>query len=77
MELIGPLLDLLVQVGKMVNFHNSNAVRDRVLDLRVMYDQEMAKGESRDDALVYSIRAELRHICQLYCAKLERPATSD
>ncbi|NDC57042.1 MAG: hypothetical protein EBZ69_09625 [Alphaproteobacteria bacterium] len=76
MDLIGPLLDLLVQVGKFVNFHNANAVKDRVMNLRVMYDQEMAKGENRDDALVYSIRAELRHICQLYCAHLERPPTS-
>jgi hypothetical protein len=76
MELIGSLLDLLIQVGKFVNFHNANAVRDRVMDLRVLYDQEMAKGDNRDDALVYSIRAELRHICQLYCSALERPPTS-
>ena len=77
MELIGPLLDLLIQVGKFVNFHNSNAVLDRVLELRQLYDEEMAKGQDRDDALVYSIRAELRHICNLYCTTLKGQAASD
>lgn len=74
MELIGPLLALLSEVGKMVNFHNSNAVLERIEELKRIYEQELAKGPGRDDALVYSLRLELRNICNLYCAAIKGQA---
>lgn len=75
MELIGPLLALLSEVGKMVNFHNSNAVLERIEELKRIYEQELAKGPGRDDALVYSVRLELRHICNLYCSAIKGQTT--
>jgi len=71
MELIGPLLSLLSEVGKLVNFHNSNSVLERIEELKVLYAEEMAKGPGRDDALVYSIRFELCNICSLYSATIK------
>lgn len=76
MELIGPLLSLLAEVGKLVNFHNSNSVLERIEELRNLYEQEMAKGQGRDDALVYSIRHELCNICALYSSTIKGQTTS-
>ena len=72
MEIIGPLLNLLIEVGKIINFENQTSVQERIKKLREDYDVEMAKGSLRDDALIYSIRVELRDICELYCAHIER-----
>ena len=71
MELIFPVIGLLTEVGKLVNFHNSNAVLDRIAELRALYEQELAKGVDRDDALVFSIRLELCNICNIYCATIK------
>jgi hypothetical protein len=74
MELIGPLLGLLAEIGKIINFENSHSVQERVEELRKAYDLEISKGPARDDALIYSIRVELRDICELYCATIKGSA---
>lgn len=71
MELILPVINLLTEVGKLVNFHNSHAVLDRIAELKTLYEQEISKGTLRDDALVFSIRLELCNICNLYCATVK------
>jgi hypothetical protein len=75
MELILPVINLLTEVGKLVNFHNSNAVLDRIAELKTLYEEEMAKGTLRDDALVFSIRLELCNICNIYCATVKGQTT--
>lgn len=71
MEIVGSLLNLLTEIGKFVNFEKQNSVQNRILELRAIYDNEISKGTLRDDALIYSIRIELRDICELYCAVLK------
>ncbi len=71
MELISPLLSLLTEIGKIVNFENSVKIQQRIEELTIAYEKEVAKGPNRDDALVYSIRLELRNICILYSANLK------
>lgn len=74
MELIRPLLGLLTEVGKIINFENAQSLSERVETLRKVYDHEISKGPLRDDALIYTIRLELRDICELYCASLKGQA---
>lgn len=71
MELIGPLLSLLTEVGKLINSDKSAEVMERITELRKLYDMEISKGSGRDDALIYSIRIELCDLCNLYCAYLK------
>ena len=77
MDILGPLLNLLVEVGKIINFENSNSVADRVFRLREEYAKEMAKGAARDDANIYSIRLELFNICDLYSTQLKGQTAKD
>jgi hypothetical protein len=77
MDFVGPLINLLVEVGKIVNFENSHALADRVLRLRDEYHAEIAKGSGRDDALIYSIRLELFNISDLYSTNLKGQAVKN
>lgn len=77
MEIIGSLLSLLTEVGKIVNFEKQTSVQERIRELRAIYDNEISKGTLRDDALIYSVRIELRDICELYCALLKGQTTKN
>ena len=74
MEILGSILNLLTELGKIVNFENQTVIQDRIKELRGLYDTEIAKGPDRDDALIYSLRVELRDICELYCATIKGSA---
>ncbi len=74
MNLIVPIVELLVQVGRFVNAERATALQEKVLKLRRMYDEEVAKGENRDDAFVDSIVFELCDLCEVYRSELERQA---
>lgn len=71
MEEIGILLSLLTEVAKIVNFKNATKYKDQMMDLERQYAQELAKGDQRDDANVYSIRFELRNLAKIYSAELK------
>jgi hypothetical protein len=77
MEIFTPILNLLIEIGKIVSFENQTAIIERVRRLREDYDREMSKGSSRDDALIYSLRLELCDICELYCAQIKGQTSKD
>ena len=77
MEILGSLLGLLHEVGKLINFERQKQTQDRIKELRELYDLEVSKGSSRDDALIHSIRIELRDICELYRAELKGQSDKD
>lgn len=77
MTLLTPLFGLLLEVTKFVNHEKANELKKRVLKLKDLYAQEMAKSSYRDDALIYSIRRELFDICDIYRAELERSTVKD
>lgn len=77
MEILGSLFGLLTEVGKLLNFERKTAVQERIQELRSLYDAELSKGNRRDDALIYTIRLELRDICELYRANLAQQVIKD
>ena len=71
MDIFSSVIVLLTEVGKFINAERRTKYQDKVFDLKGRYDEEMAKGDLRDDALIYSLRRELRDICELYGAELK------
>ena len=77
MDFIAPLINLTIEALKMWNAHKATEFQDKVYNLLKRYDYEVAKGSSRDDALVDGIRIELRDLCQLYSSQLKGSVSAD
>ena len=71
MDFITPLINLTVEALRLWNLEKATEFQDKVYTLLKRYDHEVSKGHLRDDALVDSIRIELRDICQLYHSELK------
>lgn len=69
---LNPIFALLTEVAKYLNTEKSQELQDRVFYLRRQYDEEYQKSSLRDDALIYSIRAELFDLCEVYSAEFAR-----
>ena len=67
MEVLGVIEEGLVLLNKLVP-DQATKIANKVLALRQRYDQEYAKKDLRDDALLHSFRVELRDIRELYRA---------
>ncbi len=72
---LGPIFNLLTEVAKHINFEQANRYADRLFELQRNYEQELAKGNQRDDALIFSIRSELFDLCNVYSAAIKGQAT--
>ena len=77
MNLAIPVIELLIEVGKYLNAKNATALHDRVLDLKRRYNEELAKGDMVDDALLYTLNVELQHIVGVYSATFKGQGTTD
>ena len=77
MNLAIPVLELLVEVGKFINAKNATALQDRVFDLKKRYNEELAKGDLVDDAMLHTLSLELHDIVTIYRSSLERQGTQD
>lgn len=71
MDIFAALIPLLVEVGKFMNAEKRTEYQDKVFNLETRYNEEMAKGSGRDDALIYSLRTELLLYCKLYYSELK------
>lgn len=71
--ILGIIEESLVLVNKLVPSESSR-IRNKVLDLRKDWDEEISKGEKRSDANLDRIERELRDLVSVYLATLKQAA---
>ena len=71
MDIFAAIIPLLTEIGKFINAEKRTEYQDKVFKLAMRHREEMAKGSSRDDALIYSLRSELLLYCELYSSELK------
>lgn len=71
--MIAQLLLGIVNEGlKFLNEHEARAIQEKVIKLREAWNEELAKGSMRDDALLDSYERELLDIGLLFFASLKQ-----
>ena len=58
--MIEAIVRLLTELGKFANTQASTARARKILDLENQRNQEVAKGQNSDDALIESLEAEIK-----------------
>lgn len=71
---LGIIEESLVLVNKLVP-EESTRIKNRVLNLRREWDEEIAKGHLRDDARLVMLERELRDIGQLFLTTIKSANT--
>jgi hypothetical protein len=73
-----PLLLSIISEGlKFLNEFQANRLRERVINLRERFNEEMAKGSLRDDAALDSYERELRELGELFLASIKSATLKD
>jgi hypothetical protein len=67
----------IVELGIFINAEKRTEYQDKVFKLEREYNEEMAKGSNRDDALIYSLRSELLLYCNIYSSELKRSSLAN
>lgn len=73
----GSVVELLLEIGKYLNHEKATELQEKVLDLQRRWDEEVSKGDSMDDALLYTIERELWDICKVYSSSLKGQAAKN
>lgn len=74
--ILGIIEESLVLVNKLVP-EESQRIRNRILNLRKEWDEEVSKGPNRSDSKLDHLELELRDICQLFSATIKSATSKD
>lgn len=74
--ILGIIEESLVLVNKLVP-EESQRIRNKVINLRKDWDEEISKGNNRSDANLDRIERELRDLCSIYSSTLKQATSKD
>lgn len=63
-----PILDKLIP-------DEATKIRNKILDYRRAWDEEISNGDVRDDAALDNIELQLHDICELFSSSLKQAAS--